>query len=158
MARRRDAAGIGASGLRGAARRTAKSSGVSAPASTIPPALQTRNIVRIVLTVVLVALALYLIYVLRRPLTWIFIAGVLAIALSGPVNFAERHMRRGFAVALTYLGLILVPVLVVAALVPPIVTEGNNLATSLPGYVDDLSTTVQKNDTLRKLEEDYDIT
>ena len=40
-----------------------------------------------VLIVVCVVLTLYLIYLLRRPLTWIFIAGFLAIALSGPVNF-----------------------------------------------------------------------
>src|SRR4051794_28845934 len=120
--------------------------------------MTTRIVLRTVLTVVCVAIALYLIVLLRRPLTWIFIAGFLAIALSGPVNFLERRMRRGFAVALTYLGLILVPVLIVASLVPPIVTEGNNLANSLPGYVDDLSTTIQKNSSLRKLERDYDIT
>ena len=49
-------------------------------------------------------LALYLIYLLRRPLTWIFIAGFIAIALSGPVNFLQRRMRRGLAVALVYAG------------------------------------------------------
>ena len=49
-------------------------------------------------------LALYLIYLLRQPLTWIFIAGFIAIALSGPVNVLQRRMRRGLAVALVYLG------------------------------------------------------
>jgi predicted PurR-regulated permease PerM len=117
-----------------------------------------RTIVRVVLTVVVIVVALYLIYLLRRPLTWIFIAGFLAIALSGPVNFLSRRMKRGFAVALTYIALILVPVLIIAALVPPIVTQGNNLANELPGYVDDLSNTVQKNSQLRRLEKDYDIT
>ena len=42
------------------------------------------------LIAVLVVLSLYLIYLLRRPLTWIFIAGFLAIALSGPVNVPRR--------------------------------------------------------------------
>jgi predicted PurR-regulated permease PerM len=117
-----------------------------------------RSVLRVVMTVVAVVIALYLIFLLRRPLTWIFIAGFLAIALSGPVTFLQRWMKRGFAMLLVYLGLILVPVLIVAALVPPIVTQGNNLVQSLPGYANDLQDYVQKNDRLRSLEEDYDIT
>ena len=133
---------------------------MSAPAVAPSPTpwLSTRAIVRIVLTVVACVLALYIIYVLRRPLTWIFIAGFIAIALSGPVNFLQRRMRRGLAVALVYAALVLVPVLIMAALIPPIVTQGNNLAQSLPDYASDLTTFVEKNDRLRQLEKDYDIT
>ena len=122
------------------------------------PWLSTRSILRVVITVLVCVLALYLVYRLRKPITWIFIAGFIAIALSGPVAFLQRRMRRGFAVALVYLGMILVPVLIVAALVPPIVTQGNNLAQSLPQYARDLTDFVQKNRQLRKLEADYDIT
>src|SRR6185436_2784696 len=39
-----------------------------------------------------------------------------------------------------------------------IVTQGNNLVQSLPGYAQDLEQYVQENDRLRSLEEDYDIT
>ena len=54
--------------------------------------------------------SLYLIYRLRTPMTWIFIAGFLAIALVGPVEPARSaHMRRGFAIAIVYLVLILIP-------------------------------------------------
>ena len=114
---------------------------------------------RIVLTVVTVVLALYVVYLLRRPLTWIFIAGFLAIALSGPVSFLQqRGMRRGLSVALVYVGVILIPMMIFAALVPPIVEEGNNLAQSLPQYARDLSEFVQQNARLRQLEADYDIT
>ena len=127
-----------------------------APSST--PWLSTRAIVRIVLTVITCVLALYLIYLLRRPLTWIFIAGFIAIALSGPVAFLQRRMRRGVAVALVYAALVLVPVLIMAALIPPIVTQGNNLAQSLPDYARDLTDFVQRDSRLRKLEQDYDIT
>ncbi len=35
-----------------------------------------------------------LIYLLRKPLSWVFIAGFLAIALTGPVNFLSRWMPR----------------------------------------------------------------
>ena len=70
---------------------------MSAPAAAQPstPPLSTRAIVRVVLTVIACVLALYLIYLLRRPLTWIFIAGFIAIALSGPVAFLQRWMKRG---------------------------------------------------------------
>jgi hypothetical protein len=100
---------------------------VSAPPAAAPsptPWLSTRAILRVVITVLVCVLALYLVYLLRRPITWIFIAGFIAIALSGPVSFLQRRMRRGAAVALVYLGLILVPVLIMSALIPPVVTQG----------------------------------
>jgi predicted PurR-regulated permease PerM len=127
-------------------------------ANPVSPLLAPRVVVRTVLIIVTVAVSLYLIFLLRRPLTWIFIAGFLAIALSGPVNFLQRRMKRGLAVALVYVGLILVPVLILAALLPPIVEEANNLADELPRYARDLSQFVQDNDRLRELEADYDIT
>jgi predicted PurR-regulated permease PerM len=120
--------------------------------------LSVRVVLRVVLTIVLVVLALYLIYVLRKPLTWIFIAGFLAVALSGPVNWLQRRMRRGFAVAIVYVALILVPVLLAAIMIPPVVQQINNLIDNLPSYVSDLQDFVQKNDTLRNLEQDYNIT
>src|SRR5688572_18704936 len=100
----------------------------SSPAPGAPgdaAALSIRAVLRVVLTVVLVVLTLYLIYLLRQPLTWVFIAGFLAIALSGPVTFLERRMRRGFAIAIVYVCLILIPVLLAAMLVPPIVEQVN---------------------------------
>jgi predicted PurR-regulated permease PerM len=134
---------------------------VSAPSAAAPsptPWLSTRAILRVVITVLFCVLALYLVYRLRKPITWIFIAGFIAIALSGPVNFLQRRMRRGAAVALVYFGMILIPVLIMAALIPPIVTQGNNLAQSLPSYAKDLTQFVEKNRRLRQLEADYDIT
>lgn len=133
---------------------------MSAPASPAPASytVSTRTVVRIALTVVGVGVALYLLYLLRKPLSWIFIAGFLAIALSGPISFLSRKMSRRLAVPLVYVGLILIPFLIFAALVPPVVQEGNNLADSLPQYARDLSELVEKNQRLRQLEEDYDIT
>jgi predicted PurR-regulated permease PerM len=129
----------------------------AAPSST--PWLSVRAIVRIVITVIACVLTLYVIFLLRKPLTWIFIAGFIAVALAGPVNFLQgRGMRRGLAVGLVYAALVLVPVLIIAALVPPIVTQGNNLVQSLPDYARDVSDFVQKNQQLRRLEADYDIT
>jgi predicted PurR-regulated permease PerM len=118
-----------------------------------------RDVLRVVMTVVLVVLTLYLIFLLRTPLTWIFIAGFLAIALSGPVNWLNRQIgKRGISIAIVYVLLILVPVLLAALLVPPIVEQLNNLINNLPAYVRDLQDLVQRNETLRQLEEDYNIT
>ena len=117
-----------------------------------------RVIFRVVVIAVLVVLSLYLIYLLRRPLTWIFIAGFLAIALSGPVNFLSRRMKRGLAIALVYFALILLPVLIGAILVPPVVEQLNNLIQNLPAYAADLQEFVGENERLRELEADYNIT
>ena len=122
------------------------------------PVITTRAILRVVLVVLTVVLTLYLIYLLRQPLTWIFIAGFLAIALSGPVNILQRHMRRGFAIAIVYVALILIPFLLGALLIPPIVEQLNNLINNLPQYVADLQDVVERNDTLRQWEQDYNIT
>jgi len=114
--------------------------------------------VRIVLVVVFVVITLYLLWLLRKPISWILIATFLAIALSPPVNWLSRRMRRGLAIALTYVGLLAVPVLLIALLVPPLITEGNNFADNVPHYADDVTAYVQKNDRLREINKDYDIT
>jgi predicted PurR-regulated permease PerM len=129
------------------------------PSPAAPGTISARVVLRVVLVVLIVVLTLWLIYLLRQPLTWIFIAGFLAIALSGPVNWLHtRTKRRALAIALVYIGLILVPVLLAAILVPPIVEQLNNLINNLPAYARDLQDFVAKNDTLRRLEEDYNIT
>jgi predicted PurR-regulated permease PerM len=117
-----------------------------------------RVTVRTVLVVVAVAFALYLVYLLRKPLTWIFIAGFIAIALAGPVNFLQRRIPRGPSIALVYLGLIVSPVLILGILIPPIVTQANKLVANLPQYAADITTFVNGNATLAGLQRDYDVT
>jgi predicted PurR-regulated permease PerM len=120
--------------------------------------LSVRSVLRVVLVIVAVAVVLYIIFRLRQPLAWIFIAGFLAIALAGPVNWLSRFMRPGLAIALVYLLLILVPVIIGALLIPPIVEQVNRLIQNLPEYAADLSDFVERNERLRQLEEDYNIT
>jgi predicted PurR-regulated permease PerM len=116
-----------------------------------------RSIARIVLIVVTVLLTLYVLYLLRRPLSWLIIAAFIAIAAAGPVNFFQRYMKRGIAIALVYLILILIPFGLGALLVPPLVGEIEQVAANAPEYVQDIEDYVQKNDTLNNLNEDYDI-
>jgi predicted PurR-regulated permease PerM len=111
-----------------------------------------------VLIVVCVAIALYLLYRLRRPISWLLIAVFLAVALSAPVNVLARRMRRGFAIMIVYLVLLAIPILLIALLVPPLITEGNRFADNVPQYARDVTEFVEDNDRLRELNEDYDIT
>src|SRR6476469_7586753 len=104
-----------------------------------------RAIARNVLVVVGVVLALYVIYLLRRPITWLVIAAFLAIALAGPVNFFQRHMKRGLAIALVYFGLLAIPIGLGAVLIPPIVHQVSDVATNAPHYVSDVEDYVHKN-------------
>ena len=117
-----------------------------------------RLIARNVLVVVGVLLILYLIYLLRRPISWLIIAAFLAIALAGPVNFFQRYMKRGLAIFLVYLGLLAIPIGLGAVLIPPIVNQISDVATNAPSYVNDVEDYVNKNKTLNDLNEKYDIT
>jgi predicted PurR-regulated permease PerM len=120
--------------------------------------ISARQIVRTVLTVVCVVLVLYLLYLLRKPISWILIAAFLAVALSPPVNVLARHMRRGFAIAIVYLGLLAIPIALIALIVPPLITEANDFADKVPSYARDVTKYVKENKRLRKINEDYDIT
>jgi predicted PurR-regulated permease PerM len=117
----------------------------------------TRVVLRVVLTVVAVLFALYLVYLLRKPITWIVIAAFIAVGISAPINYLSRHMRRGFAVLIAYLCLFAIPVGLGAILVPPIVNGANDLADKAPEYAAQARDFVDKNERLRKLEADYGV-
>src|SRR5258705_13786065 len=91
------------------------------------PQFGAQTIVRTMLAAVCVAFALYLVYLLRKPISWVLIAIFLAVALAGPVNRLHNHMKRGFAIAIVFLGLLAIPIGIAALVVPPLVTQDNNL-------------------------------
>jgi predicted PurR-regulated permease PerM len=123
-----------------------------------PPAVSAGSVLRICLVVLGLAIAVLLVYELRRPLTYLFVAIFLAIALARPVAFFERRMRRGFAIAVVYLMLVGFPVLLAALLIPPIVNSVTDFAGNVPHYVNDVQDFVNKNRTLRHLNDQYDVT
>jgi predicted PurR-regulated permease PerM len=120
--------------------------------------LTARSIARAVLIVVAVLLTIYVLYLLRKPLSWLIIAAFIAVAAAGPVNVLQRRMRRGFAIAIVYLVIALIPVGLGALLIPPIVSQSEDLADNAPEYVQDVEDFVNDNETLQDLNEDYDIT
>ena len=128
------------------------------PVIQVVPVYSPRIIVRTLFIAVVFAISLYLIYLLRKPIGWVLSAAFLAVALSGPVNLLNDHMRRGFAISIVYLCLLLIPIGIGAVIVPPLVEQGNNLIQDLPSYAQDAQDFANKNSTLRGLEEDYNIT
>ena len=118
----------------------------------------TRLILRTVLIVVLAALAIYIVYRLRKPISWLVIAAFLAIAMTGPVNLLERVMKRGLAIAVAYLALILIPIGLGILFVPSLVGQAEDLAQNVPQYAKDVTEFVNDNQTLDDLNEKYDIT
>jgi predicted PurR-regulated permease PerM len=120
--------------------------------------LSVRNIVRVVLVIIGVLVTLYLLWLVRKPISWILISVFLAVALSRPVDRLHRHMKRGLAITVVYVGLLLVPILLIALIVPPLINEANNFADNVPQYANDVTDFVHKNKRLRELNADYDIT
>ncbi len=117
-----------------------------------------RAALRTVLTVVVVALTLYILYQLRTPITWLVVAAFIAVAMSGPVNLLQRRMKRGLAIALVYLALVLIPIGLGALLIPNIVGQIETLAGNVPEYAQDVTDFVQGNETLNDLNDKYDFT
>jgi predicted PurR-regulated permease PerM len=100
------------------------------PAQPDQPGL--RAILRVVVTVVVSVLALYLMYLVREPISYILLGAFVAIAASGPVNLLSRKLPRGAAIAIVYLGIIFVPIGIGLILVPPVVEQAVRLANNLP--------------------------
>ena len=67
-------------------------------------------------------------------------------------------MKRGFAIAIVYLVLILMPVAIVAILSRRSSRRATTWSTTCPPTRTDLQDFVAENDTLRRLQRDYDIT
>jgi predicted PurR-regulated permease PerM len=114
-------------------------------------------ILRTTLIVVAALLALYVAYLLRRPIGWLLIAAFIALALSPPVRALNRRMRRGLAIAIVYLGLLLVPIGLGALVVPPVVTQVQHFVDNAPRYARDVNDFIERNRTLRYLQKKYDI-
>ena len=74
------------------------------------------------------------------------------------MNFLDQRMRRGFAIAIVYLGAAGRARAPGGLIVPPLVTEVNNLADNAPKYADDVTTSSNENKRLREINADYDIT
>ncbi len=116
-----------------------------------------RTVLQTTLTVLAVLLSLGLIYLLRGPISWIILAGFLAVAVSGPVAVLSRRMPRGLAITVVYVLVLVLPALISAVILPPIVSAAADLVSQAPEYAASLQKTVNESTTLQKLDDDFHI-
>jgi predicted PurR-regulated permease PerM len=96
----------------------------------------------VVLGIILAAIVMIeVVQAARGVLIWIGVAVFLALALNPAVEWLLAHgiPRRGLAVAITVIGAILAVVGLAATIVPSLVSEVNDFADAVPGYVEDLT-------------------
>src|SRR4051812_8889040 len=115
-----------------------------------------RNVAKVILVAVGVVGALYLLWLIRTVIGTLFISIFLAVALGPAVDFFQRRLRakRGIAIVLTYISLLLAIVGIGVLVVPPIVDQTNRFATHVPQYIEDL----RDNRTIQRYDDKYDIT
>lgn len=78
-------------------------------------------------------LSLYLVYILRELLIGLFISVLLTTALNPVVNKLEKYkVPRGLGILMVYILLIIFFVFTISIIVPPLVTQTNNLLETLP--------------------------
>ncbi|MDX8152835.1 AI-2E family transporter [Patulibacter brassicae] len=116
-----------------------------------------RTVLTATLTVLAVVGAIVLVYLLRQPLTWLALACFVAVAVSGPVGRLSKVMPRGLAITLVYLGVLLIPALVALIVLPPLLHAANDLVDQAPRYADDVQRWVHENETLRELDDEFDL-
>jgi predicted PurR-regulated permease PerM len=96
--------------------------------------ISTETMVRAVLVVLATWLAVLVVTTLATPLTWILVAGFLAIGIAPVVEKVQRLTwgKRGPALGLLSLATMLVFGLVVSRLLPALVNQTNEILQSLP--------------------------
>lgn len=112
------------------------------PVQTVNLQVSNRTVFRVVLIVVAALLSLVAIRQAAYPLTLIFIAFFLALALNAPVHWLERHLpgkrlkTRPWALAISFIAVILVLAGFFAAIVPPLVREAGEFIDGVPGLIE----------------------
>ncbi len=87
-----------------------------------------------------VGVLLWVLWTARHVLTWVLIALFLSLALNPAVELLQRHgLRRGLAVAITFLVALAVVAGLGALFVPTLVDQVNSFADKVPDYVHDLT-------------------
>lgn len=109
----------------------------------------------VALVIVGVVVALTILWLSRRVITWILIAAFLAVALNPAVDLLVRHarMNRGLAIAVVYLLGMGAAAGIALMFVPPLIDASEQLVDDAPGYIDRLRDT----ELFRDLDERYQL-
>lgn len=130
--------------------------------------LQPRTVIRtVVLVLIALAIASLLLAVIddvRQTLRWLGAAIFLALALAPAVALVQRlrigrhHPPRWLAIAIVFAASFLVFVFLVLEVIPPMVSEVEEVGSSAPGYVHDFERWASDNESFRELNERYELT
>jgi predicted PurR-regulated permease PerM len=104
--------------------------------------LRPRTVLSVAGVLIGLAIALWVVWVSRHVLTWVFISLFLAMALNPAVEWLHQRAgidNRAAAAAIIYLGALLALVGLGFLLIPPLVDQIRGLADAAPGYVHDLT-------------------
>jgi predicted PurR-regulated permease PerM len=113
------------------------------------------TVARIVLVVAGLGLVLYGLYLVRQILVLVLVAAFFAVGLDPLVRALGRAgLRRGVAVAVVFLAVLLFIGGFVASITPPLVRQTQNLATEIPQFAERLST---RSGRFQDLDRQYDI-
>jgi predicted PurR-regulated permease PerM len=100
-----------------------------------------KAVLQAILVMLAVAVVLWIVFVARQVITWIFVAAFLTLALNPAVSVLQMRgvRRRGAATAIVLAATILLIAAVGALLVPPLVDQVSGMVDAVPGYVHDVT-------------------
>ena len=109
--------------------------------------IPTRTIVKVLLTLAV----LWFLFRIHGILIELFVAALLAAAMSPPVNALRRRgWPRSLAVIAVVVGVLAIFAAAIFLIAQPLVNEGKQLANDLPGYIDQTQRFFQNNPALYK--------
>jgi predicted PurR-regulated permease PerM len=103
---------------------------------------RTQSILRLVALLLVLGAVLWILYVSRQVLSWVFVSIFLALALNPAVEKLQRpggFGKRGAAAAVIYLVALAALVGLGFLLIPPLADQISKFADAAPGYVQDLT-------------------
>lgn len=100
-----------------------------------------RTVLAVAGLLVAVGVALWVVWLSGRVLTWVLISLFLAMAINPAVEWLMRHRvrSRGAAAAIVFVVLTLICAGLSAAFIPSLVNQINDFVNAVPGYVHDLT-------------------
>lgn len=104
--------------------------------------VSTRSILKILTVTAAFLLVLYCMYLSRTVLTWIVAAFSLALAMNPAVAGVERKIpgrSRTLSTLIVFIALLLATLLLAVSLLPPVISESQQLLLNLPTYTAQLS-------------------
>jgi predicted PurR-regulated permease PerM len=112
-----------------------------APAPERTITLRPRTVIQVTGVLLGVAMALWIVYVARQVVTWMLVAMFLALAVNPAVQLLNARWvkRRGAAIAIVLVLLVVIVAGIAALFIPPLIDQISGFVDAVPGYVHQLT-------------------